>query len=460
MTTKTRDSIRPDRTARVDRAAGVAFGTPYPVTLAGRWRVVLLFALLIAGMLVSLARTPMHVWNILWAEDGSIFVAGALSGSPWTLFEGYAGYMHLVARLGAWLAVIFPLEIVPIAVTIVAAAITSLIACACFLLFEQRIASVPLRFGAWIVCLALPIMGGEVVNNLANLHWYLLIAGFIAVTVRARTTSLLVVQALVLFVAVTSDALALMLIPFVIVRLFLLRGIRERVADLAFVAGAILQIGVVVAQVISGAERTVAPERPSSAEFIDFYTYRVVLGGLFGTSSPARLLEILGNTLPGLALGAVVLVIVAAARADRVRRVGIVVYVLGSVGFAIVVFSIQWSGLAGSPLLEYFTGSRYITVPTALLLLSLLLAADAGLARLATRSAMRVFSGLIVVLLLIPVVIDFRPMNIRSDAAPWEPQIAAARNDCETGPADETVVLAISPAWFGGVVLECPLVEP
>ncbi|UIN29869.1 hypothetical protein [Microbacterium binotii] len=442
-----------------DRARSVIFGSVHERTLRGPWRAVLIVGLIVAGTLISLARTPMHVWNVLWAEDGPVFVGGALSHGAASVFEGYAGYMHLVARAGAGIAVLFPLEVVPTAVTIIAALFTSLIACACFLLLESRIASVPLRFAAWVVCFALPIMGGEVVNNLANLHWYLLIAGFVAVIVRPQRLSLIVLQGIVLFVTVTSDALGLMLLPLIVVRLLVLTNWRERIPDLTYLLGAVLQLGVVIAQMLGGAPRKIGTVRPTLSEFGDLYAYRVVMGGLFGTSSPARLLEIVGITLPGLALGAVIAVIVVSVRADRDRRVAVLALALGSLGFSAVVFSLQWDGFTRTTLLDYFTGGRYVTVPTALLLLALIFAVDAGVARLHRRAVRGAVAGLALIAVLVPVAIDFRPMNIRSDGASWTQQVSDARALCAASPAGTEVTMNISPAWFGGLSLDCALVE-
>lgn len=453
-----RTSTGPRAAARA-RAAHFVFGQLYPLTTGGGWRVLMIALLLVGGTVISLARTPVHVWNVLWAEDGPVFVAGALDQGAAAIFQGYAGYLHLVARLGAAVAVLFPLEIVPIAVTIISAAITSAIACTCFLLIEQRISSVSLRLAAWVVCLALPIAGGEVANNLANLHWFLLIAAFLATVVRVERTSMIVVQSAVLFVAVTSDALALMLLPLVVTRIVLLRGRSRLIPEVAYIVGAVLQLTVVIAQIVDGAAREVSAVRPTMDQLIDTYVYRVVLSGVFGTTGPARIIEIVGLALPGLVLAAVIATVIAAACADRSRRVLIGALSIGSVAFSAVVFTVQWRGFVNVPLLEFFTGARYAAVPTALLMLALIVSVDVGVGRLRWPAARSTVAGLALVAVLIPVLTDFRPMNIRSDGASWPDQVELAQDVCSDAPADESVNLAVSPAWFGGMVLSCAAVQ-
>jgi hypothetical protein len=415
--------------------------------------------LVIAGTLISLARTPMHVWNTLWAEDGPIFVGQALASGPRVIVEGYAGYMHLIARLGAEVAVLFPLDSIPTAVTIISAFATSLIGSACFVMIETKIRSLALRLAVWIVCIALPIMGGEVANNLANMHWYLLIAAFIATTVRANSTSVAVIQSVVLFVAVTSDALCLMLLPLLAVRWWLLTSKRDRAPAVAFAAGAVIQIAVVISQILFAGGRPIAAARPSGTEFVDFYTFRVVLGGLFGTSQSSALLDAGGVVLPGVVLVGVVIVLVLASRADATRRGAVLAFTGGSVGFALVVFTVQWDGLSRAPLSEVFTGGRYVVVPTALLLIGLIVAAEAGIARIRRPWAGRLVAILVLAAVVMPTAVDFRPMNIRAEASAWTAEVDRADAECETLPDTASVSLGIAPSWFGGVAVTCAVIE-
>jgi hypothetical protein len=52
-----------------------------------------------AGTLLHLTRQRgVPVWNSLWAEDGRVFVTGALQDFPGTFFAQNGGYLHVVPR--------------------------------------------------------------------------------------------------------------------------------------------------------------------------------------------------------------------------------------------------------------------------------------------------------------------------------------------------------------------------
>ena len=118
----------------------------------------------------------------------------------------------------------FPLSVVPVAVTIMAALHHVADGLRVLRLHGDppRLRAAPLRApGSSASCC--PIMGGEVVNNLANLHWYLLIAAFCAILVPSRSYPFAVLQGVAVFAAVTSDALALLLLPFLVYRWWVYR---------------------------------------------------------------------------------------------------------------------------------------------------------------------------------------------------------------------------------------------
>lgn len=50
----------------------------------------------------------------LWAEDGYIFFNHARTGGFWTVTRPYAGYLHVLPRLVAWLSSGLPLSFQPL----------------------------------------------------------------------------------------------------------------------------------------------------------------------------------------------------------------------------------------------------------------------------------------------------------------------------------------------------------
>lgn len=434
----------------------VLFGIIRPRTLSGFPRAGLLVGLVVVGTAIALLRTPRSMWNLLWAEDGAIFVSGALSDGPGVVLTGYAGYLHLVPRLAAEIAVLFPLQVVPLAVTVLAAGIASLLACACFVFLETRIASLPLRFAVWIVCLALPTMAGDVANNLANLHWYLLVAAFCALLSRSRSAAFTVVQCVVVFAAATSSAIALLLIPFALVRWWLVPGRRSLAVSVAYLAGASLQFVTVLNGVLgTGPAREIAAQYPSFAQLLDLYVNRVVVAGLFGLTGAETMRDAVGAALPGILLAGVVLAVIFAARADRDRRLGIVVFAGSSGVFAGFVYSLQWYAIEQTPATDLLVGLRYAVVPTALLLLALLQCVDTGASRIRRPSVRRGVAFVALIAVLIPVGIDYRS-TIAREAPSWSDALTYGEEQCGAGEDDSGIVtVSTAPIWFGGMLMPC-----
>lgn len=449
-------SAAPTAASRRTRVEEIVFGVTKPRTLDGVPRIALLGALVVAGFVIAIARTPMHSWNVLWAEDGAVFIPDALVGSPLVIFEPYAGYMHLVPRISAMIAAQFPLQVVPLAVTIAAALVISLAAAAGFAFLETRIRSIPLRLAAWIAMLALPIMGAEAANNLANLHWYLMVAAFCAVVIRARSTAMTVVQCVVVVAAVMSDPLTLLLLPVVAFRWWLLPSRRDRSLVVAFITAGVIQLIVVLAGAIGGEGRPAPTGFPTPGDLLDFYSYRVVLTAVVGLTRAQALGETGPLALPGLATAAATAVLIAMAYRDFDRRVVISAFGAGSILFAAIVYSLQWTMLEPGGARSLYAGDRYAVVPTALLIIALVLAADAFAAHRRRSWARRVIGVAVLIAIAIPVALDYRSANYREGAPPWDAALQEAAALCDAGDdLDGFILVRSAPLQWGGVLISC-----
>lgn len=116
----------------------------------------------------------------IWAEDGAIFLDCAYRRSLFDcLTTPYAGYLHLVPRLGAWIAALGPPAQASLAVTLLAAmaaaAASALAARAVGVATGSALAGFVGAAGLGLVWQA----GREVLGNLANAHWVLLAAAVI-----------------------------------------------------------------------------------------------------------------------------------------------------------------------------------------------------------------------------------------------------------------------------------------
>lgn len=156
--------------------------TDVPWEASRRW---VWASIVIAGVVVATCRaiTPFS-WG-LWAEDGAVFLGDAWRGDG-ALLASYAGYLHVVPRLLA--LGLSPLPVAWAAAGTTFAAIA--IAAACSYFCVRRLQTVLTR--NWTRCtlagfiVASPAALGEVVGNLANLHWVLTLAAVLALWMPSR----------------------------------------------------------------------------------------------------------------------------------------------------------------------------------------------------------------------------------------------------------------------------------
>ncbi len=440
-----------------DRIARAAFPAELPAISSRGWRAALLIGLVTAGTILSLLRTPLHSWNVLWAEDGAVFLSDALNDGPAAILMPYAGYLHLVPRLAILIAVLFPLQIVPAVVTVVAAFITSLVACATFVFLEGRIRAIPVRFGIWIAMLAAPVAGGEVANNLANLHWPLMIAAFCALWARTRTAGLGVAQCAVVVAAVASDPLAIpLLLPVVLLRLAL-RGRRERIVIWAYLAAAAVQSAISISAALAGQGRATHEIYPTLFELLTFYGYRVAMTGTIGATGAADVHHLLGDASTVLACILVFAVLVAATIRYQDRGLTIATFSLASIGFAATVYTMQWYTLASGGPAALWEGSRYAVVPAGLLLIALLLAADGLAASRRQEWIKRMIALPVLAAIVLVAAVDLRAKEPKADAPAWSSALEEARSGCATGArADHDVVVEVAPpGWSRKTYLPC-----
>ena len=150
-----------------------------------------LVPLWLACAAVLFARRPdLLATPQLYAEDGVIFFREAAVNGVASLFDPYAGYHHLVARLIALIALPFPAGVQPAVYTWASVAIAAACCAALMPLLRGVIADAGLRaFAALGVAVAIP--SNEIIGSVASLQWYLhlpvLAAALVALPARAFT---------------------------------------------------------------------------------------------------------------------------------------------------------------------------------------------------------------------------------------------------------------------------------
>jgi hypothetical protein len=439
-----------------DRLTRGVFGFPSSERRRTPWLVPALF---IIGSVIALFRLPPGVWNILWAEDGAVFVRGAAVNGVGAWIAPYSGYLNSVPRVLASLVVaVTRFEWVPLGITIAAAVCTGALATAVFLFARERVGSRWIQLLLWLQVAILPVAGGEVADSIANLHWYLIYAAFWAALVTPAARWLRVIQCTVVVAAVLSDPLAIaLLLPLIVGRIVLVPRGRQWLVVWAYLASSVLQIAGTIVGTLVQHSRTESTLTPTIRQLIEVYGVRVATGSVVGINLTPDVVGHLGSFAPEIVIACFIVVIALVAIFDHERRILVVLFAVASFGFAMVVFYLQWSGLAGAGLLGLHIGDRYMVVATLLLFAAQCVALDSLAARLTGAR------GLVPVALFAIIVVaigatNYRVWDVRAGVPTWTSALRVEQQRCQTESAGASVLVTIAPLTIPGPLLPCKLI--
>lgn len=384
--------------------------------------------------------------DILWAEDGTTFMHDAAS-MPYldALFTPYAGYAHILPRTLAALIETLPAEHWALGVALSSITVRSAIAIFVWHASSGAIPSKLARATISASVVTLPMGGFEVLNSLANLHWFLIFACLPAIVWRPTTWFGIVVQSAVVVAAVLSDPIALLWSPIVLLRMISLKRPSEQIVCAAYVGAALIQVGIVLSS-----------SRPRQSgwgtwDLIEAYAVRVVQTTFAGTAFPAWLWQSARLVGVLVTLGLFVWVITAGLIRVGPHRGLIVCSTLASVGF--YTFSLSISVPAAVLLTDYGTidlavGGRY-AVPSALLLFTAVVASLWAIVHEAGSPQPLVIaciSGL-VVLYSCGVILDYGQKVEPAAPQTWTEAVETAVDVC-LDPAQGQAVLPVYPSGW------------
>jgi hypothetical protein len=402
---------------------------------------VLQFAALAAGAALLLMRiSGRPAWDFVNTEDVDVFLAQALA-HPWNL-QSYGGYLELVPRLIAQIVSLLPIRYAAAGFAVSGALIASGCGLLAYHASSQLIGSRWLRVLLGLSVVLLPVAQLEIADNGVNTPFYLLVALFWAVLWRPRSWAGASVAAVVAFVTVASNPLALLFAPLLAARAIVVpHRIREHAVTLGWAAGCLLQVPFILASHVS---RT-AHANPAYA--ITYLARDVIMPALgwhlawqlraaFG---PGGATAIVGGVL------AVILGLVLATQARRCR-VFVVTAVATGLVFAFVAAALSW--LPSQPVtLGMEPGARYSTLPILLLDAAMIISADACARRWGTRTWSVYAAAAWVAVLAVGWVSDFRyPVSHNSGPA-WALTASTWLRHCQQDPGGSITVT--SGAWFG-----------
>jgi hypothetical protein len=398
-------------------------------------------AALAAGTALLLVRVSGRpAWDGVNTEDVDVFLAQALA-HPWHL-QSYGGYLELAPRLIGQVVALLPIRYAAAGFAVSGALVASGCGLLAYHASAALIGSRWLRVLLGLSVLLLPVAQLEIADNGVNTPFYLLVALFWAILWRPRSRAGASVAAVVAFVTVASNPLAVLFAPLLLARAAVVpRRIREQAVTAGWAIGCLLQVPFVVTSHVS---RTAHAAPANSVT----YLARDVTAPALGWHLAWQLRAAFGPDGATLIVGGVVAVILGLAVFTQARRYRVFVVTAVATGlvFTFVAATLSWVP-SQRVTLGMEPGARYSTLPILLLDAAMIVSADACLRRWGSRTwAMYAVAGLVAVLA-VGWVSDFRyPVSHNSGPA-WALTANTWLRHCQQAPGKSITVT--SGAWFG-----------
>jgi hypothetical protein len=372
--------------------------------------------------------------NTIWAEDGSIFYAEAVQKGPWAaLTTSYAGYFHAVPRLLAAIASIFPPSAAATVLAAGAALIVALLALLVYVASAAHLTSTVARIVVSALVVVVPVAQDEVLNSVANFHWYGLYVLFWVFLWSPRSRAGQVVAVAAVLLVATSDILVLAYVPLALFRFF-----HKEEGRLGKILGGALALGLVV--------QFIGLATGSSERELDPNPVRAAVGYLL-RAVPAPLIgqRWLGHQIGArwVALAAVAWLLVAVAFVVALRGLTRPAWVLAGAAViqsaALYVLPVVLSGVAAP---------RYAVAPALLVVVALV-----AILRPKQGNAvpLSVLAGFLAVIALVNLRID----NPRAHGPAWDAELDKARATCAPGATAAIPIAPVeTPPWLVQVTCE------
>jgi len=223
-------------------------------------------------LLLRLAGVP--AWEGLYAEDQGVFLPDAIA-HPWHLLVPYGGYEEFVPRLVGQLVSYLPLADAAVPFAVAGAGVAALCALFIYHALGGWIGSPWLRVLAGAALILLPLAPIEIADCTVGCPWYLMAALFFGLLWRPRGWAGMTAAALIAFAASSSELLALVYAPLVLLRVIALPRWRENAVTIGWLAGLLVQVPVVLESYAQHTQRLGSRAGPLQA--LRFYFHNVAL---------------------------------------------------------------------------------------------------------------------------------------------------------------------------------------
>ncbi len=335
------------------------------------------------GAVVLLPRIAgIPSWDSAYAEDQGVFLFDALA-HPWQLFVPYGGYEQLMPRLIGQLVSYLPLVDDAVAYALAGAGIAALCALFTYHAMAGWIRSAWLRALVGAALILLPLAPIEIADSAVGSPWYVLAALFFGLLWRPKSWAGMSAAALVAFAATSSEILAVIYAPLVLLRLVALPRWREHAVTAGWLAGLLVQVPVVLRSYAQHTQRLGGLAGPVRS--VGFYFHNVALRAL-GWRVSLRLVEIAGLNGATVIVCAILVAGLCWALVTGTRQSRVFVAVALIMGFvqSVVAATLVPVVIGQRYQVHFEGGSRYATMPIMAMTAAAAVAVDTYLRRQAS----------------------------------------------------------------------------
>ncbi len=402
----------------------------------------------IAAVLQLFRLGPSEALNSLWAEDGPVFLGGAMTHDFFdTVTTPYAEYLVVTPRLIAEIGTVVPLHDAPVAMNLTTVIVIALSGLAVWFASAGHIHSPYLRALLAALMVLSPVGTIEAVATPTNIAWFKTFAVFWLLFWRPKTTWGACLGGLLILATGLSTPGTLFFAPIALLRAIAVRGRRDAIVVGSYALGAVTQLYAMA----SNTETVPGGDAWANTIFTTFLQ-RVVAGSVLG-------FELGGETWvewgwPFLVAIVVIVAIYLVAMLLRVSssRFFATIAIVTSVVFF---FATSYARALGD-VLVWHTGTynnfagRYAIVSTLLLLSGILALLDSHY-----RSSMKRFPALgiaVAAILLVSIVTSFDVRGeISRGGPPWDESLRTSAAECEAKHQTEVPVATSPEGWVMNV---------
>jgi hypothetical protein len=413
--------------------------------------VVVVAFLVIATILQMLRIGVGDAIHSLWAEDGPVFLSGAIHvGFFSNLFETYAGYLVVVPRLVGEIGAAVPIVDAPTAMAIASGLVVGVCGIVVWIAAAPTIRNPYLRGTLAVLTVLAPTASLESIDSGTYVLWFMLFACFWLLLWRPRTTAGAVLGGIFLLLTALSTPEIWFFAPVALLRLIALRDRRDIILLGGWVIGSLAQVP---AYAFSDEPQVKALY---SHDIWTAFLQRVLNGAALGERLGgigwdglgwALLIFLLVLSVVGLGVG----LWRVEARARWLAGLGVLIAV------AMFVLSVYQRAVGPQMVwpanVHFGNAGRYTIVP-ALLLVSITLAlVDQLLRRPRTGRLPRLgpaLAGLTIAVLLVGAAVSFDVSESAVRGTPhWHQALDSAARQCEESPGVTEVTVPTSPPPYG-----------